>query len=204
MFSAAILLVQNAVEARMNQTTCEDVRTKSWRRPGRAQGPRQPESNFNGHRIRRLLFRTYGEVLYSRLESSRFSFTGDRTGLRILIVDDHTGFRQAVRQILGSSGKYQVCGEAANGQEAVAQALQLRPNLIILDISMPVMDGLSAAKRLKALLPDIPILMLSSFQEMGEASQEVGAQGFILKMEIADVLIEAVDRLFGGQTFFTG
>jgi DNA-binding NarL/FixJ family response regulator len=112
------------------------------------------------------------------------------------------GFRQAVRQILESSGNLQVCGEASNGQEAIQQALELRPDLIVLDISMPVMDGLAAAKEIKPVLPDIPILMLSSFREMVQASQEAGTQGFVIKTEVDEHLLEAVSKLLRGQTFF--
>ena len=122
--------------------------------------------------------------------------------MRILIVDDHMGFRQAVRQILESSGILQGCGEASNGQEAIQQALELRPDLIVLDILMPVMDGLEATKRIKAVLPDIPILMLSSDREMAQASQEAGGRGFVIKPEVDDLLLEAVNKLLRGQTFF--
>jgi DNA-binding NarL/FixJ family response regulator len=91
--------------------------------------------------------------------------------LRILIADDHKEFRQAARKILDSSKNLKVCGEAENGEEAIQQALQLRPDLIVLEISMPVMDGLTAIREIKTALPDTPILMLSSFKEMVEASK---------------------------------
>jgi DNA-binding NarL/FixJ family response regulator len=126
----------------------------------------------------------------------------DGAWVRILIVDDHMGFRQAVRRMLESSGNLQVCGEASNGEEAIQQTLELRPDLVILDISMPVMDGLTAAKEIKKALPDIPVLMLSSFRELVQASKEAGVQGFVIKTEVDDVLLEAVDQLLRGQPFF--
>lgn len=82
---------------------------------------------------------------------------------RILIVDDHAAVRRAVRNVLESQAEFEVCGEAENGRVAIDKAQRLRPDLIVLDLSMPVMNGLEAARVLRATMPALPILMYTSF-----------------------------------------
>jgi two-component system, NarL family, nitrate/nitrite response regulator NarL len=98
-----------------------------------------------------------------------------------------------------------VCGEASNGQEAVEKAFQLKPDLIILDVTMPVLGGFEAARRIKASLPKVPILMLSMHEGdyVIQESQLVGAQGYIPKSHAAEALLEAVDAVLRGDTFFS-
>lgn len=79
---------------------------------------------------------------------------------RILVVDDHAGMRRDFRAMLAE--RYDICGEAANGREAVARADELRPDLIILDVNMPVMSGIEAAQRIRQLLPEAKILIVSA------------------------------------------
>jgi two-component system, NarL family, nitrate/nitrite response regulator NarL len=124
--------------------------------------------------------------------------------LRILIADDHEVVRKGVCTILQSRENLEVCGEATNGAEAVQKASQLNPDLIILDVSMPVLDGFAAAREIRTTLPAIPILMLSMHagREMVRASQAAGAQGFVTKIEVAGTLLKAVDALLQGNTFF--
>ena len=124
--------------------------------------------------------------------------------MRVLIADDHAVVRQGLCAILESRGDWEVCGEATNGEEAVQKTLKLNPDLIVLDITMPVLDGFSAARKIRATLPDVPILMLSMHDgpNVIEASQAAGAQGFVTKTEVAGVLLEAVDRLLRGEIFF--
>jgi DNA-binding NarL/FixJ family response regulator len=81
--------------------------------------------------------------------------------VRILIADDHEIVRKGVCSILESRKDIEICGEASNGQEAVQKALQLNPDLVILDVTMPVLDGFAAARQVKEVLPNVPILMLS-------------------------------------------
>jgi two-component system, NarL family, response regulator NreC len=123
--------------------------------------------------------------------------------VRVLIAGDHAVVRKGVCSILESRTDLEVCGEAANGEEAVQKSLQLNPDLIILDVTMPVLDGFSAAKKIRELLPKIPILILSMHDgpEMARSSQSVGAQGFVTKKEANDVLLKAVDALLAGGTF---
>lgn len=125
--------------------------------------------------------------------------------MRVLIADDHDVVRKGVRSILESRADVTVSGEASNGKEALEKAVELKPDLIVLDVSMPVMDGISAAKEIKKVLPATPILILSmhSGREMVRAAQSAGAQGFITKTDVAGVLLDAVDSLQKGETFFT-
>jgi DNA-binding NarL/FixJ family response regulator len=82
---------------------------------------------------------------------------------RVLIVDDHAAMRRAITRVLESQPNVEVCGEAENGRVAIEQAQRLKPDLIVLDLSMPVMNGLEAARILRAMMPTTPILMYTSF-----------------------------------------
>jgi DNA-binding NarL/FixJ family response regulator len=124
--------------------------------------------------------------------------------MRILIADDHEIVRKGVRAILESRDGMEICGEAANGLEAVKMAADLKPDLIVLDYSMPVLDGLAAASQIREVLPKTPILILSMHegQLVKDAVRLVGAQGFVPKAECADRLLEGVEALIRGETFF--
>jgi len=80
---------------------------------------------------------------------------------RVLIVDDHTAIRRGVRSILQAFPEWEFCGEADDGQEAIRLAKALRPDVIIMDVSMPVLDGLQAARQLKQIMPHIPIILFT-------------------------------------------
>ena len=124
--------------------------------------------------------------------------------MRILIVDDHEAVRQGVRAILSSRNDIEVCGEAANGQEAIDEALELRPDLIILDINMPILGGISAAKEIKARLPQVLILLFSMHQsnQLVREAKLLGVQGYINKSQAGAMLLNAVDAVSRMQTFF--
>jgi DNA-binding NarL/FixJ family response regulator len=98
----------------------------------------------------------------------------------------------------------EVCGEAVNGKDAVAKVQELRPDLIILDITMPVLDGFGAAKEIRSLLADVPILFYSmnDGRALMESAKAVGANGFVTKSESAAVLLKAVGALSKNETFF--
>lgn len=123
--------------------------------------------------------------------------------LRILIVDDHEALRAGVRTVLESRG-IEVCGEAANGQEALAKALQLLPDLVILDITMPVLDGFSAAREITRRLPHMGILLLSMHESasMVNVAKSSGARGYVAKSEGIARLLRAVDAIAHNKTFF--
>jgi|SRR5579863_4567466 len=124
--------------------------------------------------------------------------------MRIFVVDDHEVVRKGVRSVLRARKNLEVCGEASNGQEAVLKALSLNPDLILMDVTMPVLDGLSATRQIKETLPQIPIIILSVHDgpEMIHAAQAAGAQGFVTKSAVAPALLKAVDAVLRGETFF--
>jgi DNA-binding NarL/FixJ family response regulator len=124
--------------------------------------------------------------------------------LRVLIVDDHEAVRKGVAGILESRGDIEVVGEGANGEEAVRKAKELNPDLIIMDFTMPVLDGLEAARRILKVSPEMPILMFSMHQmdALTEAAKLAGARGFVTKGESAENLLRAVDRVVHKEPFF--
>lgn len=123
--------------------------------------------------------------------------------MKILIVDDHEASRAGVRTVLESRG-LEVCGEAADGREALAKALQLRPDLVILDITMPVLDGFTAAREISKRLPGVGILLLSMHESasMVNVAKSSGARGYVAKSEGIARLLKAVDAIAHNETFF--
>jgi len=124
--------------------------------------------------------------------------------MRILGADDHDGMRAAVISKLQSRQDFEICGEALNGEEAVQQAFLLLPDVIILDVMMPVKDGLTAAMEIRRALLRTPILMISARmdEDVVRESKLVGVKGFMSKHNIPRTLLRAVDALLEGQTFF--
>jgi DNA-binding NarL/FixJ family response regulator len=124
--------------------------------------------------------------------------------VQILIADDREAIRKQVSLILTSRPNLEVCAEAANGKEAVEKTRELNPDLVILDITMPILNGLDAARVIKEFAPDIPILVLTvhkSRQLMQEA-QKIGVQGYVTKAEASQTLLHAVDAVLQKRTFF--
>lgn len=126
--------------------------------------------------------------------------------MRVLIVDDYDAVRKGVCAILSSRLDIEVCGEAANGQEAVEKAKTLRPDFIILDATMPVLNGFDAAREILKILPTVPILMLSmhQHQQFVDEAKKAGVRGYVTKAQVADALLQAVDVLLSGQTYYPG
>lgn len=124
--------------------------------------------------------------------------------VRILIADDHEFVRRGVRALLASRDGFEVCFEAANGQEAVEKARELKPDLIILDITMPILSGFDAARKIKEFSPETPIVILSMHRdkEYMKEAQKIGIQGYVRKSQAALTLVTAVDAVLQDQTFF--
>lgn len=123
---------------------------------------------------------------------------------RILIADDHEVLRQGLKTMLQSTGEWEVCGEAANGHEAVEKTAALRPDLVILDINMPVLNGLAAVRRI--LLAGLPtrVLMFTvhdSEQTVREI-REAGAHGYLSKGNAGQDLVKAIRKLLDGEEFY--
>jgi DNA-binding NarL/FixJ family response regulator len=125
--------------------------------------------------------------------------------LRVLIADDYEAVRLGLCAMLKSVG-IEVCGQAKNGEEAVEKSIQSRPDLIILDISMPGLGGIEAARQIRVFLPDVPILFFTMHNtpQLFAIAQSVGVQGFVTKDQMSVKLLEAVDALLHKQTFFSG
>jgi DNA-binding NarL/FixJ family response regulator len=115
----------------------------------------------------------------------------------ILIVDDNAFVRQALRNMFERESDLAVCGEAENGRDAIQQARQLHPNLIVLDLSMPVMNGLDAARVLKKLMPAVPLIMYSAFGDEFAKQQArlIGISEMVSKSENASTLIHKARHL---------
>ena len=124
--------------------------------------------------------------------------------MRILLADDYAPVRKGIARLLATLEGVEVCGEACNGEEAVDLATKLSPDLIILDVTMPVLDGLSAAKTIRKVMPSLPILILSMHDgwEMTRRAREVGAHGFVSKGEVGGALRKAVTAVLQGKTVF--
>ena len=124
--------------------------------------------------------------------------------LRILLVDDHDLVRQGLRSILDTRPGWAVCGEGTTGNEAVALAQQLRPNIVVMDIHMPGMDGLQATQEILAINPqtEILILTLDETEEVVRAATAAGARGIVMKSDAARELIAAVTALARHEPFY--
>jgi DNA-binding NarL/FixJ family response regulator len=122
--------------------------------------------------------------------------------MRILIADDHEVIRTGVIRVLQSRGNVE-CAEATNGQEAVEKALEWKPDLVLLDVRLPVLSGFAAAREIKRHEPDIPILFFSihDTKEILEEARSIG-NGFILKDKIVEMLPKGVEALLHKQTYF--
>lgn len=103
--------------------------------------------------------------------------------VRVLIVDDHMAFRKALASALSMVDDVEVAGEAGGGVEACAEAERLRPDAIVMDLSMPDLDGIGAMKRIHESTPDLPVVILTAHADEGveRAAREAGAQGFLAK-----------------------
>lgn len=119
--------------------------------------------------------------------------------LRILLVDDFASWRSYVASVLQERECFEVVGEAADGQEAIEKATELQPDLILMDIAMPKLNGIEAARRIRdrAANSKIVFISLEICDELAEAAVAVGAQAYIAKREIRAKLLPTIDRLFG-------
>jgi DNA-binding NarL/FixJ family response regulator len=123
---------------------------------------------------------------------------------RILVADDHEVVRRGIRALLESQPGWNVCGEAATGHEAVEQARRLRPDLLIVDISMPEMNGLETIHQIHKTMPQIEILVLTMHEseQMMREALAAGARGYLSKSEAARDLLVAVESLRAHKPFF--
>ena len=121
--------------------------------------------------------------------------------IRVLLVDDHAMVRRGMRDFLSLHEDIEVVGEAADGTTGVEQANVLRPDIVVMDLMMPNLDGIEATGRIKAALPDVEVIALTSFIEESRvvAAIEAGASGFLLKDAEADELAAAIRSAAAGE-----
>ncbi|HEX7959178.1 MAG TPA: response regulator transcription factor [Terriglobales bacterium] len=123
----------------------------------------------------------------------------------ILIVDDHTVVRRGLRALLETQPGWTICGEASNGNEGVEKAAQQQPDVVILDIGMPEMNGVVATVRIREVAPHARVLVLTMHNgaELIQSCLEAGAQGYVLKSDAERDLISAVQAVVQHKTYFT-
>jgi len=126
------------------------------------------------------------------------------TNLHILLVDDHEVVRRGLRALLMSHAGWEVVGEATNGQDAVEMARQLKPDVIVMDISMPKMNGLEATRCILETAPQTAVLIFTMHQSVQILREmaKAGARGYVLKSHASQDLIAAVEALSRNETFF--
>jgi DNA-binding NarL/FixJ family response regulator len=124
---------------------------------------------------------------------------------KILVVDDYPIFREGIRAILSKTANLEVVGEAENGSIAVQKANQLQPDLILMDLMMPIMNGTEAIRIIKQRQPLTKIIALTAQKshDYVQAAFEAGANGYILKEDTSNILIAAIESIIGGQTFLS-
>jgi len=124
--------------------------------------------------------------------------------VRVLVADDHEVMRMGIRNLLQFRSGWSVCAEASNGQEAVEKALLSRPDVIIMDITMPVMNGLEAARQISRAQPHIPVILFSMHvsDDVYQHLQADGIRGAVAKADAARDLAQAVETVLKGGTFF--
>jgi two-component system response regulator NreC len=122
---------------------------------------------------------------------------------RVLVVDDHAVIRKGIQGILGACPKWQVSGEAANGEEAVQLTRDLQPDIVLMDISMPGMGGLEATRAIRNVCPDAKVLMLTLHDslEWVETALHAGAQGYLLKSDTESELMRALNVVAGNGIY---
>jgi two-component system response regulator NreC len=123
--------------------------------------------------------------------------------IRVLIVDDHTLFRESLRSLLKAAGGIEIVGEAENGIEAVRKAVQLRPDVVLMDIAMPNLNGLQATRKIKRGNPSVKVLILTMYETEQYIIEMLrsGASGYILKRAAARELVSAIQAVSQGNAY---
>ena len=125
--------------------------------------------------------------------------------IRIVLADDHKIIRDGLRSLLLTESKYEIVGEAENGQMALDLTTRLRPDLVIMDVNMPTMDGIDATRKISKIQPDSRVLALTMTNEQEHIRKmiDAGAMGYILKNSGQEELISAIDSIVAGNNYFS-
>lgn len=125
--------------------------------------------------------------------------------IKILIADDHALLRRGLATLLGFNKDIAVVGDAKNGEEAVKAAIKLKPDVVVMDLSMPVMDGVEATRQIREALPDTHVLILTSYSTSVDVSRamEAGASGAFVKDAEDERLVDAIRTVAAGGTAFS-
>jgi two-component system nitrate/nitrite response regulator NarL len=123
--------------------------------------------------------------------------------VRILIADDHPGIRKAVRFMLQEVPRFEVCGEAVDGAKAIAAAQELKPDVVVLNVTMPVLNGFEAARKINSTLPETAIVILSgnADQRFIAEAKKIGVQAYVPKTRAVEGLVKAIDTAVAGGDF---
>ena len=126
-------------------------------------------------------------------------------GIKLLLADDHEIVRQGLRSLLGAHRDCEVVGEAVDGRQAVALVKDLKPDIVILDISMPLLNGLETTRQILKMRPQTKVLILTMHESDSLIRDilDVGARGYVLKTDVGKDLVAAVESLHRNKTFFT-
>ena len=129
---------------------------------------------------------------------------GKYSMIRVALADDHAEMRVALRLLLSTSQEMEIVCETSNGQEAVDCVKRLQPDVLVMDIHMPVLDGFAATKRITDLSVPTRVILISTDTGIFIARQaaDVGAQGFVLKDDVAKLLLPAIETVYRGERFF--
>lgn len=130
---------------------------------------------------------------------------GSPSRVRVLVVDDDETFRQALRLLLDHDERIELVGQASNGEEAVKLALLHCPDIVTMDIEMPVMDGVEATKQLRYLLPQVKVVLVSAseYSDRAETARQAGAAAYVTKTRVFEELIEVLLAVARGENFVT-
>jgi DNA-binding NarL/FixJ family response regulator len=126
--------------------------------------------------------------------------------VRVLVVEDSTPFRQAIKSLLQERPYLQIVGEAVNGLEAVQKFADLHPDIVLMDIGLPQVNGIEAARHIREQAPQSRIIFLTQegSAEVVREAFRLGARAYVSKMKAANELLEAIDEVMSGRRFVTG
>lgn len=125
--------------------------------------------------------------------------------IRVLIADAHPMVRRGIKAVLAHRNKWEICGEASTGAEAVRQAKALRPDIVVMDISLPEKDCFEAIREIRNALPEVGVLMFTihNSRQVFQGAMQAGAHAYVLKSDPDSTLVEGLKAVYEGKTFFS-